>query len=115
MQPGFYEELEAKTKRFIDRVLAHTQAKGYAFNMFHKGSVFWLAFSDKVAIRKSSEIDADSMKYFTTLHASLLEQGVYLGPSGYEVGFVSAAHTDADLEFAADAFIQGLDLAFSTE
>ena len=115
LQPGFYEELEAKTKRFIGRVLAHTQAKGYAFNMFHKGSVFWLAFSDKVAIRKSSEIDADSMKYFTTLHASLLEQGVYLGPSGYEVGFVSAAHTDADLEFAADAFIQGLDLAFSAE
>ena len=115
LQPGFYEELEAKTKRFIDRILAHTQAKGYAFNMFHKGSVFWLAFSDKVAIRKSSEIDADSMKYFTTLHASLLEQGVYLGPSGYEVGFVSAAHTDADLEFAADAFIQGLDLAFSAE
>ncbi len=115
LQPGFYAELEAKTKRFIDRVLAHTQAKGYAFNMFHKGSVFWLAFSDKVAIRKSSEIDADSMKYFTTLHASLLEQGVYLGPSGYEVGFVSAAHTDADLEFAADAFIQGLDLAFSAE
>lgn len=115
LQPGFYEELEAKTKRFIGRVLAHTQAKRYAFNMFHKGSVFWLAFSDKVAIRKSSEIDADSMKYFTTLHASLLEQGIYLGPSGYEVGFVSAAHTDADLAFAADAFIQGLDLAFSAE
>jgi glutamate-1-semialdehyde 2,1-aminomutase len=52
------------------------------------------------------------MAYFSTLHAALLDRGIYLGPSGYEVGFVSAAHTDEDLDKAAQAFIEALDLAF---
>jgi len=47
------------------------------------------------------------------LHASLLEKGVYLGPSGYEVGFVSAAHTDADLSQAATKMKQALDEVFA--
>ena len=81
--------------------------------MFNRRSIFWLAFSDKVAIRKSSEIDADSMKYFTKLHAALLERGVYLGPSGYEVGFISAAHSMADLDIAVQAFKEALDIAFA--
>ena len=39
----------------------------------------------------------------------LLERGIYLGPSGYEVGFVSAAHTDADIEKAIVDFCDALD------
>lgn len=113
LKPGFYEELERKTRLLVDTVMAHSRAKGYAFSMFTRGSIFWLAFSDKVAIRKSSEIDPDSMKYFTVLHAELLNRGVYLGPSGYEVGFVSAAHTDAQLRTAAAAFCEALDIAFA--
>jgi glutamate-1-semialdehyde 2,1-aminomutase len=113
LKPGFYEELERKTRLLVDTVMAHSRAKGYAFSMFTRGSIFWLAFSDKVAIRKSSEIDPDSMKYFTVLHAELLNRGVYLGPSGYEVGFVSAAHTDAQLRTAVVAFCEALDIAFA--
>ena len=75
--------------------------------------IFWLAFSDEVHIRRSDQIDPASMAYFSTLHAALLERGVYLGPSGYEVGFVSAAHTDEDLDRASHAFIEALDVAFS--
>jgi glutamate-1-semialdehyde 2,1-aminomutase len=37
---------------------------------------------------------------------------VYFGPSGYEVGFISAAHTDADLDFAAEKIEESLDVAF---
>ena len=37
------------------------------------------------------------MNHFRSIHATLLENGIYLGPSGYEVGFVSHAHTDQDL------------------
>ena len=113
LKPGFYEELERKTRKLIDTILAHTNAKGYTFNMFNRGSVFWLAFSDKIAIRKSSEIDPDSMKYFKVLHRELLNRGVYIGPSGYEVGFISAAHTDEDIEKAGQAFNEALDIAFA--
>ena len=65
-------------------------------------------------IRRSDQIDPDSMAYFSTLHAALLDRGIYLGPSGYEVGFVSAAHTDADLDRAAQAFTEALDVAFAS-
>jgi glutamate-1-semialdehyde 2,1-aminomutase len=72
-----------------------------------------LAFSDQVHIRRSSEIDPDSMAYFSRLHGALLERGVYLGPSGYEVGFVSAAHGDAVIDEAVSAFTEALDAVFS--
>lgn len=53
------------------------------------------------------------MEKFKTLHKELLERGVYIAPSGYEVGFVSAAHSDNDLEQASEAFTKGLDIACS--
>lgn len=115
LEPGFYESLLEKTEYFKNAILEHSNAKGYTFNMFNRGSIFWLAFSDKVAIRKSSEIDADSMKYFTKLHAALLDRGVYIGPSGYEVGFISAAHQKEDLDQAIAAFKDALDIAFAEE
>ena len=52
------------------------------------------------------------MAHFSRLHAALLERGVYLGPSGYEVGFVSAAHTDGVIDEAASAFTDALDEVF---
>jgi glutamate-1-semialdehyde 2,1-aminomutase len=115
LKEGFYESLESKTANFIESILSHSRAKGYSFNIHHKGSIFWLAFSDKVVIRKSSEIDPESMKYFKVLHAELLERGVYVGPSGYEVGFISQAHTQADLDQAAQAFRDALDIAFTMD
>ena len=54
------------------------------------------------------------MKYFTVLHRALLERGIYHGPSGYEVGFVSAAHSKADIAAAISAFKEALDLAYNS-
>ena len=110
---GFYEKMESKTKLFLDKILTHTRSKGYLFNIHQMGSIFWLTFSDQVSVRKSSQIDPESMNYFTILHKELLERGIYLGPSGFEVGFISAAHKENDLELAANAFIESLDIAFS--
>ena len=52
------------------------------------------------------------MDKFRILHAYLLDNGVYFGPSGYEVGFISAAHSDADIDYAAQKICEGLDLAY---
>ncbi len=113
LKPGFYDELRAKTNRLVSEVLAHAKNKGYQFNMFSVESIFWLAFTDKIEIRKASEINASSMKYFKKLHESLLNQGIYLGPSGYEVGFISAAHTEQDIDITIKAFCNALDVAFA--
>ncbi len=112
LQPGFYEDQERRTRRLVDPILDHAERKGQPLRIFTRGSIFWLAFSDRIHIRRSSEIDPDSMAHFSRLHAALLERGVYLGPSGYEVGFVSAAHTDEVIDEAASAFTDALDAVF---
>jgi glutamate-1-semialdehyde 2,1-aminomutase len=53
------------------------------------------------------------MTKFNQLHAALLNRGVYLGPSGYEVGFVSSAHTPEILTQATHVFCEALDEIYS--
>lgn len=72
--------------------------------LFQMGSIFWIAFTEKDKIQSAEDIDADSMKYYRGLYHRLLENGVYLGPSGYEVGFVGEAHTYEDLDKTIQAF-----------
>jgi len=54
------------------------------------------------------------MKYFREMHKDLLESGIYLGPSGYEVGFISSAHTNEILDVAAKKICNSLTKIFST-
>ena len=109
-EDGFYEEMEAKTHRFTQQIESHCQNKGYEVSIPHIGSIFWIAFS-KDRILSADQIDPASMEKFKILHHELLQSGVYLGPSGYEVGFVSAAHTEKDLNEAAEKICGALDLA----
>jgi glutamate-1-semialdehyde 2,1-aminomutase len=113
LKPGFYEALKQKTENFVGDIMNHVREKGYKFNMFNVGSIFWVSFSEKKSIRRMDEIDGDGMKLFSPFHHALLEKGVYLGPSGYEVGFVSKAHTAEDLKYAADAMKAALDEVFA--
>jgi len=107
-KPGFYEDQERRTHLFTDKINAHAKAKGYHFELVTIGSIYWISFDDSKRIRKSEDINPD-MTGFKHLHRALLDRGVYLGPSGYEVGFVSAAHTDEILEVAATRFMDALD------
>ncbi len=100
MAPGFYDELAGRTARFVARILAFAKKKGFPLSIPHIGSIFWFSFSSDVLTR-ADQIDPAGMDLFKEFHAGLLQQGVYLGPSGYEVGFVSAAHGEEDLEEAA--------------
>ena len=101
LKPNFYKDLESKTQTLIIGLKKNTK---HNFTIFSIGSIFWLAFTDKKAIRSAEDIDADSMKHFKVLYHALLENGVYSGPSGYEVGFMSEAHTQEDIEKTIKAF-----------
>jgi glutamate-1-semialdehyde 2,1-aminomutase len=113
LKKGFYEDQEERTKNFTDTLNNYSTSKNYDFKVFRVGSIFWFAFTPLEAIRTSDEIDARSMDKFRILHKSLLERGVYLGPSGYEVGFVSAAHTVEILEKAAKEICGALDEVYA--
>ena len=109
---GFYDRLEAKTNDFLDVISRHIASKGYPMHITSIGSIFWMAFAEDRII-SADQIDPASMDLFKELHAYLLDHGVYLGPSGYEVGFVSSAHSKADLAQAASIICDGLDHTFS--
>ena len=112
LSPDFYRSMEAKTRGFVERVNAYAQVKNYDFELVSVASIFWLSFNGKKSIHRADEINAD-MSLFNKLHDYLLHHGVYLGPSGYEVGFVSAAHTEDELAFAAAQFCAGLDVVYA--
>lgn len=101
LKPNFYKDLETKTQTLIAGLSKNTK---HNFKIFSIGSIFWLAFTDKKTIACAEDIDADSMKHFKILYHSLLENGVYSGPSGYEVGFMSEAHTQEDIDKTIKAF-----------
>jgi glutamate-1-semialdehyde 2,1-aminomutase len=113
LRDGFYEDQAERTKSFVDKINSHSQANNYEFEMFTIGSIFWLAFSKADAIRSADEIRAESMGSFRKLYAILLDKGIYLGPSGYEVGFVSKAHTPEILDEVAAEFCVALDEVFN--
>ncbi|RMG81709.1 MAG: aminotransferase class III-fold pyridoxal phosphate-dependent enzyme, partial [Bacteroidetes bacterium] len=108
---NFYENLAQKTSFFVDKIQQYCDARGYEVSIPSIGSIFWIAFTKKT-IRAADEIDPAGMEKFKILHHELLQRGVYLGPSGYEVGFVSAAHQIEDLEDAATRLCEAMDVVF---
>lgn len=113
LRMGFYRDLHNKTGEFVTAIQRFTTARSYKFKVFSIGSIFWFAFSDQENIRKAEDIDQASMDKFKKLHRELLNRGVYMGPSGYEVGFISLAHTKTDLEKTKRAIFESLDLVFN--
>lgn len=112
LRMGFYRDLNNKTEEFTEAIQRFATARNYKFKVFTIGSMFWFAFTDQAAIRRADDIDGASMDKFKKLHRELLNRGVYLGPSGYEVGFISSAHTKIDLEKAKRAIFDSLEVVF---
>jgi glutamate-1-semialdehyde 2,1-aminomutase len=100
---GFYDNLIAKTTRFLTNIKAVANKNNIALTTNQAGAMFGLFFSDKESIKSFSEVaqcNADQFNYF--FHA-MLDAGVNLAPSVYETGFVSSAHSDEDLQQTVDA------------
>jgi glutamate-1-semialdehyde 2,1-aminomutase len=112
LAPGFYQSLEQKTARFIQEIYNRSEHR-QQFKIHQMGSIFWLAFSTQEHVRSAAEISAESMKQFKKFYHELLSKGVYFGPSGYEVGFVSSSHSEATLNEAAGRIAEAIDFSFA--
>lgn len=110
---NFYAELEEKTKLLANAVNTFAGKNNLPVSVITIGSIFWLTFSENKNIRKASQIDAGSMHEFRMLHTGLLEHGIYFGPSGYEVCFVSSAHTPEVIERTSTILCESLRRIFS--
>ena len=106
-EENFYTDLEKKTTTFVSDINNFANTHALPVELVSVGSIFWFSFNGKKRIAAADQIDAD-MTSFNKLHHFLLNRGVYFGPSGYEVGFISSAHTVEQLAFSAEQIKEGL-------
>jgi glutamate-1-semialdehyde 2,1-aminomutase len=93
---GFYEDLERKGAALQAGLEKAAADHGVVASVARVGSLFWTVFQPE-APRSFAAVDGSKMEIYGRLHRDLLDHGVYLAPSGWEVGFVSSAHTDEDI------------------
>jgi glutamate-1-semialdehyde 2,1-aminomutase len=113
LKNGAYKDLNSKAASFVSAIRRYVEAKNYKMKVFSVASIFWFAFTDKEHIREAADIEHESMEKYKVMHRELLNRGIYFGPSGYEVGFVSTAHSKTELEIAKRAIFESLDIVFS--
>jgi glutamate-1-semialdehyde 2,1-aminomutase len=94
---GFFEALTARTRRFAAGLAAAGKAAGKAFSAQSVGGMFGLYFSATPPTSYREMMAGDRAAFGRFFHA-MLDEGVYLAPAAFEAGFVSAAHTDADID-----------------
>ena len=76
---------------------------GIAFTTNQVGAMFGFFFSAEKNISRFAQVAKCNMEQFRTFYHGMLNEGVYLAPSAYEAGFVSSAHTDADIDATIEA------------
>ncbi|AKR44301.1 glutamate-1-semialdehyde 2,1-aminomutase [Methylophilus sp. TWE2] len=100
--PGFYDQLTAQTAKLMNGMKQAAQKAGVTFSAQSVGGMFGLNFSASNPTSYAEMMLADKTAFNKFFH-SMLDSGIYLGPSAFEAGFVSAAHTDADIEQTVEA------------
>jgi glutamate-1-semialdehyde 2,1-aminomutase len=105
--PGFYEALTERTARLCAGLVDAAHAQGVAFSAQSVGGMFGIYFS-ATPPASYAEALAGNKEAFNRFFHAMLDEGVYLAPSAYEAGFVSAAHTDADIVFTVAAATRAL-------
>ncbi len=97
-KPGFYEALTQKTEKFTAGLKTLADQLGVAITTNRVGGMFGLFFSTEDKISYFAQVMQCDQALFKRFFHAMLQQGVYLAPSAFEAGFVSAAHSDEDLD-----------------
>lgn len=96
-QPGFYQKLEEKSRAVAEGIAKAAKDAGFPLYSTRVGSMF-CAFFTKGEVRDWPSAAQCDTKAFAKYFLAMLDQGIYLAPSQFETAFVSAAHSEADIE-----------------
>ena len=102
-EEGFYEPIFLRTAELCSGLRDASDAAGVPFTTNHAGTMFGGFFTDAEAIENYAQVMACDTGRFNRFFHLMLEAGVYLAPASYEAGFVSSAHSEADIEATVDA------------
>jgi len=111
--PDFHLKLSLQTKKLVDGLIAVAKETGIIFNAQNVGGMFGLYFCEHCPT-SFNEIMQSNKEHFNKFFHSMLNSGIYLGPSAFEAGFVSAAHSDEDIAFTIAAAKKAFKLLAST-
>jgi len=106
-KPGFFDALAASTRALLDGMLGAAREAGVPMVGDCEGGMFGFFFASTLP-RTYSEVMATDKERFNRFFHAMLDRGVYFAPAMYEAGFVSAAHSAADLKATVDATLQAL-------
>jgi glutamate-1-semialdehyde 2,1-aminomutase len=93
------EELGAYLEESVAPLL-----EAHGWSIVRQGSVFWFSLQEGPAPRSAAAIDPAAADRYRPIFHGLFTRGINMAPSAYEVGFVSLAHTEADIDFFAEQF-----------
>lgn len=102
-KPGFYEALGERTEQLANGLAAVAEDASVALAVECAGGMFGFVFTDAGPVRGFDQIAAADTDRFKTFFHGMLEAGVYLAPSAFEAGFVSAAHGDDEISQTLEA------------
>ncbi len=108
-EPGFHDNLSATASKLTEGLLAAARASGIPLAVNQVGGMFGVFFSDEREIRFYRQVVACDQERFKRFFHYMLKAGIYLAPSAFEAGFVSAAHTENEI----GATVAAAELAFS--
>ncbi|HEY5601916.1 MAG TPA: glutamate-1-semialdehyde 2,1-aminomutase [Gammaproteobacteria bacterium] len=101
--PGFHDRLSQTAATLCDGLKQRAQAAGIPLTTNQVGGMFGIFFSDAEKITSFKQVTECNIKRFQAFFHAMLKAGVYLAPSAYEAGFVSAAHTPKEINATLDA------------
>jgi len=108
--PGFHQRLQAATDGLMRRLKESALRAGVALSVNHVCGMFGFFFTDESPVERYGQVMACDVERFKRFFHGMLAEGVYLAPSAFEAGFLSAAHTQADI----DATIAAASRVFAT-
>jgi len=101
-RPGFHAELHLKTGHLMQGLKAEANAAGIPFSVDWQGGLFGFYFLPELPTHYAQVMKTDG-KVFNKFYHGMLERGHYFAPALYEAGFVSAAHSDEDIDRTIEA------------
>jgi glutamate-1-semialdehyde 2,1-aminomutase len=95
---GFHDQLHRKTKLLVDGILEAAKKNNVPLTANYIAGMFGLFFSKEEKITSFAQVTACNQDHFNKFFHGMLNHGIYLAPSSYEAGFISAAHTEEDIQ-----------------
>ncbi|MED5509937.1 MAG: glutamate-1-semialdehyde 2,1-aminomutase [Pseudomonadota bacterium] len=96
-QPGFHDDLSAATSKLVEGLQQAANEAGVPMTTNHVGGMFGLFFTDDKKVSYYEQVAASDQERFKKFFHAMLDRGVYLAPSAFEAGFLSAAHGDSEI------------------